>query len=78
MPLVPSGHDRRGWLKLADAEREPSDVGTVQTRPSAANKAEHSFHSGVPRLDRLLMTALLLAVAGWIGFRVVLLLLTLD
>jgi len=78
MPLAPSGHDPRGWLKLADEEREPSDVSAVRTRPSAPDKADHPFHSGVPRLDRLLMTALLLAVAGWIGFRVVLLLLTLD
>jgi len=70
MPLAPSGHDPR----LADEEQEPSNVSAVRTRPSAADKADHPFHSGVPRLDRLLMIVLLLAAAGWIGFRVVLLL----
>jgi len=78
MPLAPSGHDLRGWLKPADEEREPSQVSAERTAPSALNKADHAFRSGVPRLDRLLMTSLLLVVAGWIAFRLAMLLVTLG
>ena len=85
MPFAPSGHDLREWLKPADEEREPSHVSADRTAPSAPNKANHPFRranhpfrSGVPRLDRLLMTSLLVVVAGWIVFRLVMLLVTLD
>ena len=89
MPLAPSRHDLRGWLKSADEEREPSHVSADRTAPSAPNKADHPFRranhpfrsgvrSGVPRLDRFLMTSLLLVVAGWIVFRLVTLLVTLH
>ena len=78
MPLAPSGRDLRVWLKPADEEREPSDVSADWTAPPAPNKENHRFRSSVPRLDRLLMTVLLLVVAGWIVFRLVTLLGTLD
>jgi hypothetical protein len=78
MPISPSGHHLRPLSKTARKKGRPSQTGVVETREPASGKEDKPTRSAVPWHEMLLLMSLLLVVAGWIIFRLVVVLLTLD
>jgi hypothetical protein len=78
MPISPSGHHLRPWSKTARGKERPSQMSVVETREPTSSKGRQPTRSAVPWHEMLLLMSLLLVVAGWIIFRLVVVLLTLD
>jgi hypothetical protein len=75
MQTASSGHGLRPWSGKASAQVQPSQINAAETRKLGSKDRGRSSVSGH---ERLLLASVLLVVAGWIIFRVLLTMLTLD
>ncbi len=78
MTLASSGQDLDTFLMVSGTKESPSDMSVGEAGAAAQNSDDHPTRSGVPSHDKFLLAALLLVAAGWILFRLVMLLVTLD
>lgn len=78
MRSAPTEHHLRVWLRTPGTEGPSSHVSTAETRRIAAHHEAEEIRRGVTWQEKLLLAAILLTVVGWIVFRLVMQLVTIN